>query len=237
MEVTYISTYVMSDIHGQYTLFEKMLQKINFSQEDQLYVVGDIIDRGPENLKMIEKVFSTSNIHMIMGNHEQMALDYFTYHDSYDREMWFNNGGDQTYKEICESNKWFLNDIKKLFEELPYKVEISVNGKNYVLTHSYPFTEYKEDIVWHRIDLNSNFSEHTKENTSYIVGHTPIPYFTSTRAENKIYKSEDGNVWFIDYGCAYMSSIYENNYGQMGCIRLDDEKLFLINKEEDKFCL
>ena len=164
-----------------------------------------------------------------MGNHEQMALDYFTYHDSYDREMWFNNGGAQTYKEICESDKWFTNDIKNFFEELPYKVKININGRNYILAHSFPFTEYKEDIVWHRINLNSDFSKYTEENTTYIVGHTPIPYFTSARAENKIYKNKDGNVWFIDYGCAYMSSIYENEYGQMGCIRLDDKRLFLLS--------
>lgn len=223
-----MATYVISDIHGQFSLFEKMLDKIKFSETDNLYILGDIIDRGPENIKMIEKVFSTPNIHMIMGNHEQMALNYFTYHDSYDREMWFNNGGDQTYKEICESDKWFLNDIKKLFKALPYKLKIEVNNKIYVLAHSYPFTEYKEDIIWHRINLNSDFSQYTEENTTYIVGHTPIPYFTSTQAENKIYKSKDGNVWFIDYGCAYMSSVYENNYGQMGCIRLDDERLFLV---------
>ena len=56
-----MATYVMSDIHGQYSLFERMLDKIKFSDTDDLYILGDIIDRGPENIKMIEKVFSNSN--------------------------------------------------------------------------------------------------------------------------------------------------------------------------------
>ena len=219
----------MSDIHGQYSLFERMLDKIKFSDTDDLYILGDIIDRGPENIKMIEKVFSTPNIHMIMGNHEQMALDYLTYYQYDDQRLWFKNGGNVTYKEIHNNTKWFLNNIKELFASLPYQLEIKVNDKNYVLTHSCPFTDNNESMIWVRIDPAINYSKYIKENTIYIVGHTPIPSFTGVRAENKIYKSTDKNVWFIDYGCAYMSATHKNNYGQLGCIRLNDEKLFLLD--------
>lgn len=219
----------MSDIHGQYSVFENMLKKIQFSPNDDLYIVGDIIDRGPDNIQMIEKVVLSDNIHLLMGNHEQMALDYLSYHDSYDREMWFNNGGKETYKELCKSNTWSAGDIKNIFSDLPYKVRLQIGSQKYVLAHSDPFSDYNEDIVWHRISLFSDFSQYTEKNTTYIVGHTPIPYFIGERAKNEIYKSKDGSVWFIDYGCAYMSSIHENNYGQLGCIRLEDKKLFLIN--------
>jgi len=40
--------YVMSDIHGQAGAFYKMLKKICFSDNDQMYVLGDVIDRGPD---------------------------------------------------------------------------------------------------------------------------------------------------------------------------------------------
>ena len=40
--------YVMSDIHGQASAFYKMLKKICFSDNDQMYVLGDVIDRGPD---------------------------------------------------------------------------------------------------------------------------------------------------------------------------------------------
>ena len=42
--------YVMSDLHGQYNAFLKMLELINFTDEDELYILGDIIDRGPNPL-------------------------------------------------------------------------------------------------------------------------------------------------------------------------------------------
>ena len=37
-------TYVMSDIHGMGALLEKMLEKLSFSEEDVLYILGDMID-------------------------------------------------------------------------------------------------------------------------------------------------------------------------------------------------
>ena len=37
--------YVMSDIHGKYDKFIKMLELIEFSENDELYILGDIFDR------------------------------------------------------------------------------------------------------------------------------------------------------------------------------------------------
>lgn len=45
--------YVMSDIHGEYEKYIKMLELINFSDEDELYILGDIVDRGKEPVKVL----------------------------------------------------------------------------------------------------------------------------------------------------------------------------------------
>ena len=50
--------YVMSDIHGQAGAFYKMLKKICFSDNDQMYVLGDVIDRGPDGIEIIKYVMS-----------------------------------------------------------------------------------------------------------------------------------------------------------------------------------
>ena len=39
-------TYVLSDIHGNFEIFKRMLDKIQFNSHDQLYILGDICDRG-----------------------------------------------------------------------------------------------------------------------------------------------------------------------------------------------
>lgn len=48
-----MSTYVMSDIHGCFDEFMQMLDLISFGSADELYVLGDVIDRGPEPIKCL----------------------------------------------------------------------------------------------------------------------------------------------------------------------------------------
>ena len=62
--------YIVSDLHGEYDLFVSMLEKIRFSNSDVLYVLGDIIDKGDESVKLLEYIASCDNIKCIIGNHE-----------------------------------------------------------------------------------------------------------------------------------------------------------------------
>ena len=62
--------YCISDVHGEYELFATLLEKIKFSDNDEMYICGDIIDKGPSPLRLLKYVFSKPNIHTIIGNHE-----------------------------------------------------------------------------------------------------------------------------------------------------------------------
>ncbi len=46
--------YVISDIHGCYEQYRLLLEKIRFSDNDRLYVLGDAVDRGPEPIKVLQ---------------------------------------------------------------------------------------------------------------------------------------------------------------------------------------
>lgn len=45
--------YVISDIHGCYKEYKELLEKIHFGETDELYVLGDVVDRGPEPMKVL----------------------------------------------------------------------------------------------------------------------------------------------------------------------------------------
>ena len=69
--------YVMSDIHGRFDLFEKMLEKINFGDNDKLFVLGDMVDRGGD-LSLLSKIHELQSKGLcipIMGNHEKILLN------------------------------------------------------------------------------------------------------------------------------------------------------------------
>ena len=67
--------YVMSDLHGEYGKFRTMLNKIHFCDDDVLFVLGDVVDRGPEPVKLLLDLSMRPNVFPLMGNHELMALD------------------------------------------------------------------------------------------------------------------------------------------------------------------
>ena len=70
-----MATYVVSDIHGEYDLFMELLEKIKLQEADTLYILGDILDRGPHPIKVMLKLMGMPNAVCIVGNHELMALE------------------------------------------------------------------------------------------------------------------------------------------------------------------
>jgi serine/threonine protein phosphatase 1 len=66
-------TYVISDIHGCYDKYMRMLEKIGFTNNDFLYVLGDVIDRGLQPIEVLQDMSRRTNILPIMGNHEYLA--------------------------------------------------------------------------------------------------------------------------------------------------------------------
>ena len=65
----------MSDIHGQYDTFMRMLTQIDFRGDDKLYILGDLIDRGPDGIKLLKTVMRMENATMFLGNHELLMLE------------------------------------------------------------------------------------------------------------------------------------------------------------------
>ncbi|MGM9613298.1 MAG: metallophosphoesterase, partial [Butyricicoccus sp.] len=62
--------YCMSDIHGEIDRYHEMLNRIQFSEKDLLYIIGDVIDRGPGGIDIIKELMNTPNIILLLGNHE-----------------------------------------------------------------------------------------------------------------------------------------------------------------------
>ena len=67
-------TYVMSDLHGCYDKYAQMLEKIGFGEDDTLYILGDVIDRGPDGIKILLDMMGRKNVIPVIGNHESLAL-------------------------------------------------------------------------------------------------------------------------------------------------------------------
>ena len=239
-------TYIMSDIHGHYTIFEKMLEKIEFDETDTLYILGDIMDRGKENIKMLEYVMNTPNIHLLMGNHEDLLL---TSHEEsvldrkYEEAIWFYNGGDITAEELKNVSKEKMKEYLNFLKSLDTYKFITINEKEYLLVHAgilYTgefidketlMKKQKDNLLWIREEFIAN--KYTTELPFTIIfGHTPIECLSqfinisSIKERNKLINDEIvhfDNKIAIDCGCAYDK--------KLGCLRLEDGEEFYINCE------
>jgi serine/threonine protein phosphatase 1 len=82
---TYVPNYTarnrwaIGDIHGCAKTFEKLLDKIDLRRQDQLFLLGDYINKGPDSLGVLDQIILLQKngfqIYPIRGNHEQIFLD------------------------------------------------------------------------------------------------------------------------------------------------------------------
>ena len=127
--------YVMSDIHGRIDLFEKMLNEINFSKNDKLYVIGDCIDRGG-GLKVLLKIMELhkqGQCELLWGNHEYIFVSNHQNHmensriAEYQREVNRRNFAMNTQRIDTTSSKSVLAKLIGLAASL---IDLSVTANN-----------------------------------------------------------------------------------------------------------
>lgn len=220
-------TYAISDIHGRFDKYAAMLEKINFSDNDTLYVLGDVIDRGEDGIKIILDILGRDNVVMLLGNHEAMMLDtlleftQITVSAISSLGAWFSNGGEPTFNAYMEITSKERIAVLGALEKMPCCAEITVGENDFVLVHGglenfapdRPLSSYSRDeIVWAEPDFERGYFD----DRFTIIGHTPTQIICG---EAKIIQA--GKLIDIDCGCAF-------DGGRLGCLRLDDFEEFYV---------
>lgn len=175
-------TYFISDIHGEYELFLRLLDKIVFSDSDTLIILGDMIDKGRDSIKLVDFIRRQSNVKAIIGNHEYDFLKY------YDYLMRSCDGGDFDFV-LEKLQAYFSQDrmcisfeITDFLESLPPFIEEA----DYVCVHSgvetdrdgmiLPMNRQRMgQLVYNRYFKEDDFCLASGQKT-VLFGHTPCSY-------------------------------------------------------------
>lgn len=227
-----MAVYVMSDIHGELNLFDAMLEKVQFSDSDKLYILGDVIDRGPDGIALLRKIMQSDNMIMLLGNHEYMMMQYYS-PEATDLEVlrWNRNGNTPTVSAFEIMEDAAQKEIIDYLHKLPTHEIISVKGKRYYLVHGFP-GENTHDEVWIRPSLGD---ANPKDGCTLIIGHTPVLHMLKAREDRDAYTEEllgkgdhprilhTDSFIDIDCGCSY-----DKPLKTLGCLRLDDMTEFYI---------
>lgn len=178
---SYQNIYVVGDLHGCYDLLMAELEKVEFNKETDLLIsVGDLIDRGKQNLECLqllrEKWFAN-----VQGNHDQMAVEALLYHDFNMQVNWIRNGGDWFYSLPIEQ-KLEAIELLKICEKRPLVIELNKSEEKIIIAHAdYPCNAYefgkevsKHDTLWSRERLDSYSDMSIDGAGTFIFGHTIV---------------------------------------------------------------
>lgn len=173
--------YVISDIHNDYKRFCKMLDKIKFSDEDYLYIVGDVFDRSNHNPNPVDlyfKILSLGNrCSVIRGNHDHwLAMYILKFFSTPEKKR--NKIEPYTYNSFDLLNERLTQvDMKELAErilEWPTQEMVELDGKKYLLAHamtSAPGTLRTEDYFLMGSSLNIFYRIYGIADYISICGH------------------------------------------------------------------
>lgn len=230
-------TYVMSDIHGEYKKYLAMLEKIDFCDEDTLYVLGDVVDRGDKPIKLLQDMMSRANVYPLMGNHDLYALtvlpklnDELTkVSEGYSKELsefiqeWCKDGGLSTIAGFCDLDDDERADIIDFLGEFSLYEVVDVEDNTFVLVHAglgnfrpdKKLREYTADeLLFSRPEPSEQYFD--DESVYVVMGHTPTVFLNG---KIEIYKN--GRNIFIDCGAC-------SSKGKLACLCLDTFEEFYV---------
>ena len=226
-----MATYVISDVHGNYEGYMKILELIHFSDEDTLYVNGDVIDRGMGGIKILQHMMMQPNIYPILGNHEYAAATCLRFLmkeiteesiGEIDEETiknlmeWQNIGGQCTMDAFHKLSREEKQDIVHYLDEFSLYEEVSVNEKQFVIVHA-GLTNFSPDRPLETYEMYELIFKAPDYDRIYfpdkylVTGHLPTKVVEGNPRPNKIFRKN--NHIAIDCAAGYD--------GCVGCICLD----------------
>ncbi|WP_339286491.1 metallophosphoesterase family protein [Paenibacillus sp. FSL R5-0486] len=211
-------TIMISDIHGCIDPFNQLLHDINYnSKYDQLILLGDYVDRGPNSKEVVKEVIRLVHEHhaiALRGNHDQRLVDLINEGSSVIKAKFIEHGGIQTLQSYCNV-KGEISD--GMLEHARESIKIDY-GHHIDFLSELPLYHEDEAHIYVHAGLNPNYIEWRKQSDhDFMYMRDEFIRHTFTNLHRNIIfghtKTIDihgtANIWFgedkigIDGGCAY----------------------------------
>ncbi len=227
-------TYVCSDIHGRYDKYQALLDSISLKNSDVLYVLGDVIDRGPDGVRILRDMMARPNVIPILGNHELVAamclpwlmeeitdasIESLTDVQFATLQNWLDNGGEPTLRALKGLSQSERQDILDYIRDMELYAEVEVGGRAFVLTHAgldrfapdKPLEEYElKDFLFGRPGPERVYWP----DKTLVFGHTPTRVLWEAAGQPSKDEMFHGTGFIdVDCGCGFN--------GRLGCLCLD----------------
>lgn len=227
--------YAFTDIHGQWDLWQQI--KEYCAEDDELYFLGDAVDRGPDGVKIMLDMLADKRVVYIKGNHEDLmerAMNSKGADNFFDLANWSTNGGDVTRDELRElgegTREQILNGFAKM--HLTYAL-VNANGQMIFLSHAgvdmHNLPDDEDKYFWDRTHMYSPWSINPRYENWYVVhGHTPCQLVDNTcKYNNCVLNYCEGHKFDLD-----IASFLTNKIALFNLDTLDIERYFYQESKE-----
>ena len=229
-------TYVVSNLHGCFEKFNRLLKEIRFTNNDVMYVLGDIVDIGEEPIELLCDLSMRFNVIPVLGDCDYRALRLLTELDKLLRDggtpdpeilgemtAWLGEGGAKTMEGFKALDDDMKEGVLEYLSDMSLYEEVEVGGKRYLLLHAgiadfdpdTPLEDYMpEDFIREPLDPNTPYFD----DVTVIAGHVPT-YTLPDAQKGKIYRGE--GCILIDCGAAFDEPL--------GCLCLENGREFYVS--------
>lgn len=187
--------YIMGPVNGNAKAYFAMKEKIEFSKEDKLYIVGDILFGNtvePEEcLFVLNDIMQSDNIELILGDHEYAYVMHEASIEEEKKNFWYAKIQD------CIGGESFLNFMARLSERerkryisFLISCEVSqlelIGGRWFYMIHGAPaeceddnITGWQEKVVGSEMELTKDYYP--------ILANEPTVLFPEKDEEMPVY--------------------------------------------------
>ena len=243
-----MATWVIGDVHGCFDDFIKMINHKDIQPEDNIILIGDIIDRGPNSYKMIqwaiEHVSQSGKYQMVCGNHEDNIINDFNRCKHHVEKRWCSSSVHSLADmDICEMHTDYdftsymyaegfetvesVRSIVDWFKSLPLYKNVAVTNKNgqtkhYTIAHAWYGPKLsRDDIVWYRDinDFTNALEGDYRPESDEILVHGHTP----TPIINVPNKEPSSDILIRDHSINIdCGCVFRQYGGKLAAIRLED---------------
>jgi serine/threonine protein phosphatase 1 len=104
--------FVIGDIHGAHKALLQCLERSGFNkEEDQLIVLGDVVDGWPEVKEVVDELLTMEHVIPIIGNHDEWFMDFVR--TGYKDPLWTSQGGAATLDSYTREIENIKGDLKR----------------------------------------------------------------------------------------------------------------------------
>jgi serine/threonine protein phosphatase 1 len=191
--------FVIGDIHGCARTYRRLVTEvIRLAPGDELYLLGDLIDRGPDSKGVLDFTFELHDqgfaVMSVKGNHEEMCLQ--ADQDLRYLDMWLANGGFTTLRSFdAEEPGEIPQRYRSFLSSIPYFILLD----DFVIVHASlnfdladPFGD-TEAMLWMR---------ECSVDSTRIGGRRLISGHTAVTREQLEASLKTGRI-LLDNGCVF----------------------------------